>query len=203
VWRAYRYVFLLGKDNKMKEIDLGQITSSMAPSIAELVINQLIRDDEVSSVVGPNKLVRVWPPVFTEWSTKAVRDAFFASPALPQSAFQALLAPEEEFDLNDAVVHLDHGVALLRDLETIETAVAPRETLRLGYAKGESLLVPVDDIGKVWRYGSSASGVKADRLKGGSWEKRRRKAEQEIEEAATALAQLARAEGGGCPSSHS
>jgi transcription-repair coupling factor (superfamily II helicase) len=110
------------------------------------------------------------------------------------SAFQPLLTPEEEFDLNDAVVHLDHGVALLRDLEkTIETAVAPRETLRLGYAKGESLLVPVDEIGKVWHYGSSASGVKADRLKSSTWEKRRRKAEQEIEEAAKALAQLARA----------
>jgi hypothetical protein len=89
VWRAYRHVFLLGKDNNVKEIDLGQITSSMAPSISELVINQLMRDDEVSSVVGPNKLVRVWPPAFTEWSTKAVRDAFFASPALPR-----LLEPE-------------------------------------------------------------------------------------------------------------
>ena len=89
VWRAYRYVFLLGKDNNVKEIDLGQITSSMAPSICELVINQLVRDDEVSSGVGATKLVRVWPPAFTEWSTKAVRDAFFASPALPR-----LLDPE-------------------------------------------------------------------------------------------------------------
>ena len=89
VWRAYRYVFLLGKDNNVKEIDLGQITSSMAPSICDLVINQLVRDDEVTSGVGATKLVRVWPPAFTEWSTKAVRDAFFASPALPR-----LLDPE-------------------------------------------------------------------------------------------------------------
>jgi len=28
--------------------------------------------------------VRFWPPAITEWSTKAVRDAFFASPALPR-----------------------------------------------------------------------------------------------------------------------
>jgi hypothetical protein len=89
VWRAYRYVFLLGKDNTVKEIDLGQVTSSTAPSISELAINQLVRDDEVSSAVGPNKLLRVWPPASPEWSTKAVRDAFFASPALPR-----LLEPE-------------------------------------------------------------------------------------------------------------
>ncbi|MBI4469429.1 MAG: hypothetical protein HY650_08930 [Acidobacteria bacterium] len=29
---------------------------------------------------SPNLLVRNWPPAFTEWSTKSVRDAFFASP---------------------------------------------------------------------------------------------------------------------------
>lgn len=84
LWRAYRHVFLLGKDNTVKSEDLGQITSSMAPSLCDLVINTLVREDEITDVVGPNKLVRLWPPALTEWSTKAVRDAFFASPALPR-----------------------------------------------------------------------------------------------------------------------
>lgn len=84
IWRAYRYVFLLGKDNTVKSLDLGQITSSMAPSLCDLVINQLVKDDEITAAVGPNKLIRLWPPALTEWSTKAVRDAFFASPALPR-----------------------------------------------------------------------------------------------------------------------
>ncbi|HQC72223.1 MAG TPA: AAA family ATPase, partial [Candidatus Competibacteraceae bacterium] len=76
--------FLLGKDNTVKSLDLGQITSSMAPSLSDLVINQLVKDDEITASVGPNKLNRLWPPALTEWSTKAVRDAFFASPALPR-----------------------------------------------------------------------------------------------------------------------
>ena len=84
IWRAYRHVFLLGKDNTVKSLDLGQTTSSMAPSLSDLVINQLVKDDEITDVVGPNKLMRLWPPALTEWSTKAVRDAFFASPALPR-----------------------------------------------------------------------------------------------------------------------
>lgn len=84
IWRAYRYVFLLGKDNTVKSLDLGQITSSMAPSLCDLVINTLVKDDEITASVGPNKLIRLWPPALTEWSTKAVRDAFFASPALPR-----------------------------------------------------------------------------------------------------------------------
>ena len=84
IWRAYRHVFLLGKDNTVKSLDLGQITSSMAPSLCDLVINTLVKDDEITAAVGPNKLIRLWPPALTEWSTKAVRDAFFASPALPR-----------------------------------------------------------------------------------------------------------------------
>ena len=34
--------------------------------------------------MSPNFLVRNWPPAFKEWSTKAVRDAFFASPQFPR-----------------------------------------------------------------------------------------------------------------------
>src|SRR5262249_15467744 len=34
--------------------------------------------------VGPNKLIKSWPPALKEWSTKAARDAFFSSPALPR-----------------------------------------------------------------------------------------------------------------------
>jgi len=84
VWRAYRHVFLLGPDNKLRPVDLGQITSSMAKSNVDLILNELIRTDEITSSVGPNKLVKYWPSVSPEWSTKSVRDAFYASPLLPR-----------------------------------------------------------------------------------------------------------------------
>jgi hypothetical protein len=135
VWRAYRYVFLLGKDNAVKEIDLGQITSSMAPSISELVINQLVRDDEVSSVVGPNKLLRVWPPASPEWSTKAVRDAFFASPALPR-----LLEPESiRRTIADGVTAGNFGYAS-------RNAEGRLELIRFGESLTESEIEISDDL---------------------------------------------------------
>ena len=84
IWRAYRNLFLLGNDNKLRQIDLGQITSSMAKSLVELYLNELIRTDEITKGVGANKLVRYWPPALTEWSTKGVRDAFYSSPQLPR-----------------------------------------------------------------------------------------------------------------------
>ena len=84
IWRAYRYLYLLGKDNKLRQIDLGQITSSMAGSLVELYINELSRTDEITAGVGANKLLKYWPPALTEWPTKGVRDAFYSSPQLPR-----------------------------------------------------------------------------------------------------------------------
>jgi hypothetical protein len=84
IWRAYRHVFFLNKTNSIKDNDLGQINSSMAPTLPDLIVNTLRKDDEITDKVGSSRLIRFWPPAITEWSTKAVRDAFFASPALPR-----------------------------------------------------------------------------------------------------------------------
>ncbi|HUT95952.1 MAG TPA: DUF499 domain-containing protein [Thermoguttaceae bacterium] len=84
LWRAHRHLYLLGKDNTLREIDLGQITSSMAGNIVELILRELSRGDEITPTVGPSKLTKYWPPALTEWSTKGVRDAFYSSPQLPR-----------------------------------------------------------------------------------------------------------------------
>lgn len=82
IFRTYRHVCLLGKDNKLRPIDLGQITSSSAGSIVELILRELQRCEEVTDGISPNKLIKYWPPALVEWSTKAVRDAFYSSPQL-------------------------------------------------------------------------------------------------------------------------
>jgi hypothetical protein len=83
VWRAYKKVLLLGKDNNWKEIDLGLVHSSAADDLTTLILWRLRQDDEVTEGVSPYTLLRNWPAM-TAWSTGAVRDAFFASPQLPR-----------------------------------------------------------------------------------------------------------------------
>ena len=85
VWRAYKNVVLLGKDNELRTINLGLIHSSAAASLVDLILRRLRQDGEIEDTISPNFLRRNWP-AFTEWSTKAVRDAFFASPRLPRLA---------------------------------------------------------------------------------------------------------------------
>lgn len=84
VWRSYRKLALLGKDNVITEIDLGLITSSQADNLTGLIVMRLKQDGNIEEAISPNFLVRHWPPAFTEWSTKAVRDTFFASPQFPR-----------------------------------------------------------------------------------------------------------------------
>jgi hypothetical protein len=88
VWRSYKKVLLLGRNNDWKKVDLGLVHSSAADNLATLILSRLRQDDEVTEGVSPYTLIRNWPAM-PAWSTKAVRDAFFASPQLPR-----LLDPE-------------------------------------------------------------------------------------------------------------
>ena len=84
VWRTYKNVFLLDETNALCRIDLGLVHSSAAESLVGLILERLQQEDLVVDGVSPNFLVRNWPPALPEWSTKAVRDAFFASPKFPR-----------------------------------------------------------------------------------------------------------------------
>ena len=84
IWRTYKNVMLLGKNNQIQTIDLGLIHSSASESLIQFIVNQLRQVDEIQTGISPGFLVRNWSPAFKEWSTRAVRDAFYASPAFPR-----------------------------------------------------------------------------------------------------------------------
>jgi len=84
VWRSYRYLALWGKDNDLRTVDMGLVHSSSADSMTQFVLSRLRMDSELVDTISPNYLLRNWPPAFVEWSTKAVRDAFYASPQFPR-----------------------------------------------------------------------------------------------------------------------
>jgi hypothetical protein len=84
VWRTYKNVFLLADDGTMRHLDLGLVHSSAAPTLVDVILTRLKQEDLVSDSVGANQLIRYWPPALPEWSTKSVRDAFYASPKFPR-----------------------------------------------------------------------------------------------------------------------
>lgn len=83
VWWSYKNLALLGKDNNLMLIDLGKINPSMSDSLVGLYMSHLRQKDLITDRVSPTFLARNWP-ASEEWSTKAVRDTFFASPLFPR-----------------------------------------------------------------------------------------------------------------------
>jgi hypothetical protein len=84
VWRTYKTIVMLGKDNTLQVVDLGLVHSSAADTLVAFILTRLRQDGDLIDSISPNFLVRNWPPAFKEWSTKSVRDAFFASPQFPR-----------------------------------------------------------------------------------------------------------------------
>jgi len=101
------------------------------------------------------------------------------------------LAQEPELRIGDVVLHEGHGIAVLRDLETVEVEGMVTDTVRLEYNGGATLLAPVEEFGSIWRYGADEEAVTLDRLKGDGWAKRRAQLDMEIAEAAEQLVRLA------------
>jgi transcription-repair coupling factor (superfamily II helicase) len=108
------------------------------------------------------------------------------------------LAEEAELRIGDVVLHEDHGIAVLRALETVEVGNVASDTVRLEFHDGATLLAPVEEFGRIWRYGAEEQAVTLDRLSGEGWAKRRAQLDGEIEDAARHLVRLAneRDEGG-------
>lgn len=84
VWRTYRRVLLMAEDGGIREVDLGLPHPSAAESLVGLIIARLKQEGLLEEKISPDFLVRNWPPALSEWTTKAVRDAFFASPKFPR-----------------------------------------------------------------------------------------------------------------------
>jgi transcription-repair coupling factor (superfamily II helicase) len=105
----------------------------------------------------------------------------------------AVLLGQTELRVGDVVVHEDYGVGILRDLDRVEVEGVEQDTVRLEYHGGASVLVPVEDFGRLWRYGADAEAVTLDRLHTDAWKNRRAEVSAQIDAAAQGLAAAAKA----------
>ncbi len=85
VWHGYHRVLLLSKDNELQEMDLGRLHPSMGKSLVDIIMMRLKQEGILEETINPDFLARHWPPAHREgWSTRAVREVFYASPLYPR-----------------------------------------------------------------------------------------------------------------------
>ena len=98
---------------------------------------------------------------------------------------------EPELRLGDVVIHEDHGLGILEALERVEIDGFERDVIRLAYQGGATVLAPVEEFGRLWRYGSEPAAVTLDRLKSEGWNRRRAEVSAQIDHTAARLVALA------------
>ena len=91
----------------------------------------------------------------------------------------------------DLVVHVEHGIGRYQGLETVDVSEAPHDCLSVAYEGGGKLLVPVENIDVLSRYGSESAGVALDRLGHPAWQARKAKLKERIRDMADELIRIA------------
>ena len=143
------------------------------------------------------------PEAGLAWLTET--ELFAASPASRRrkkqeqvSDVEALIKDLAELKVGDPVVHSAHGIGRYRGLINLDMGdVGPdgkpalQEFLHLEYAQEAVLYVPVSQLHLISRYtGVSAEEAPLHRLGSGQWEKARRKAAEQVRDAAAELLNL-------------
>lgn len=93
----------------------------------------------------------------------------------------------------DYVVHEEHGVGQFEKLETVVVMGVPHDCLKLIYAGGDKLFVPVENLDVLSRYGSAEAGAVLDKLGGSAWQARKARVKRDLLALANELLKVAAA----------
>ncbi|MBI1300036.1 MAG: transcription-repair coupling factor [Alphaproteobacteria bacterium] len=91
----------------------------------------------------------------------------------------------------DLVVHVDHGIGRFVALETLNAGGAIYDCLRIEYAGGDRLFVPVVNLEVLSRFGSDDGTTQLDKLGGAGWQGRKARAKKNLMEIADKLLGIA------------
>ena len=141
-----------------------------------------------------------WPEQGVDFVTET--ELFAAGPTTRRrkkqeqvSDVEALIKDLSELNVGDPVVHSQHGIGRYRGLihmdmgdKNPDGSPALQEFLHLEYADKAVLYVPVNQLQLIGRYtGVSADEAPLHRLGSGQWEKAKRKAAEQVRDAAAEL----------------
>ncbi|WP_394701348.1 transcription-repair coupling factor [Marispirochaeta aestuarii] len=96
-----------------------------------------------------------------------------------------------ELSPGDFVVHVNYGIGRFKGIERIRAAGTERDYIQLEYAGDETVFIPIEQVNLVQRYiGQEGRPPALDSLGGKSWEKRKNRVRQSVEDLADMLIDL-------------
>lgn len=110
-------------------------------------------------------------------------------PAVPLK--DHVLAAFSELQLDDYVVHADHGIGIYRGLLKLTLGKEEHDFLLIEYQGGDKLYLPVYRLNLMQKYvGAGDGGPRLDKLGGTSWEKTKSRVKHSLRELAEEIVKL-------------
>jgi transcription-repair coupling factor (superfamily II helicase) len=104
---------------------------------------------------------------------------------------EAVVRNLAELEIGAPIVHEDHGVGRFLGLELLEVGGSARELIKLEYADGDKLYVPVSSLDLISRYsGGNPEHAPLHKLGSGQWERAKKKATEKIRDVAAELLEI-------------
>ena len=104
---------------------------------------------------------------------------------------EAVLKEASSLSVGDIIVHSDHGVGRFEGLETLKAGGLLHDCVKLIYAGGDKLFLPVENIDLLSRYGGDNPNVELDRLGSANWQARKARVKKDLMIMAGALMAIA------------
>ena len=95
------------------------------------------------------------------------------------------------YELNDLIVHVDHGIGRFKGLKTISVLGSNHDCVEIHYLNDDKLFIPVENIELLSKYGGKNDLVVLDRLGATQWQYRKAVAKNKIKETAAELIKTA------------
>lgn len=101
------------------------------------------------------------------------------------------IAKHDDLSPGDYVVHINHGIGLYECIKTMELSGRKRDYIKINYAKGESLYIPIEQLSMIKKYSSVEGKVpELTKLGSASWVKTKQKVKEKVEELSKKLIEL-------------
>ena len=95
------------------------------------------------------------------------------------------------FDLNDLIVHVDHGIGKFKGLKNISVLESQHDCVEISYFNEDKLYIPVENIELLSKYSGNNEYVELDRLGTSHWQFRKANAKKKINEIADEIIKTA------------
>ena len=95
------------------------------------------------------------------------------------------------FQLNDLIVHVDHGIGKFKGLKNLSILESKHDCVEISYFNEDRLYIPVENIELLSKYGGNNEYVELDKLGTSHWQFRKANAKKKINEIADDLIKTA------------